>query len=93
MVVLDHVAEMVLAGVVRLAHAHRVVGQVDIAVVACSELRKGRGCERPHCNLQKSAAQSAKRAGSQEKDYLYFGILFLCRISQDRIAGFEQNIK
>jgi hypothetical protein len=40
LVVVDHVAQVVAAGVMRLAHAHRVVGQVDIAVVA-EELRHG----------------------------------------------------
>lgn len=35
LVVVDDVAEMVATAVVRLAHAHRVVRQVDVAVVAC----------------------------------------------------------
>jgi len=42
LVVVDHVAQVVAAGVMRLAHAHRVVGQVDIAVVA-EEFGHGRG--------------------------------------------------
>ena len=41
LVIVHHVAQVVAAGVVRLAHAHRVVGQVDIAVVA-EEFRHGR---------------------------------------------------
>jgi hypothetical protein len=40
LVVVYHVAQVVATGVMRLAHAHRVVGQVDIAVVA-EELRHG----------------------------------------------------
>ena len=42
LVVLDDVAQVVAAAVVGLAHAHRVVGEVDIAVVA-EELRHGCG--------------------------------------------------
>ena len=42
LVVVDDVAQVVAAGVVRLAHAHRVVREVDIAVVA-EELGHGRG--------------------------------------------------
>ena len=34
LVVVDHIAQVIAARVMRLAHAHRVVGQVDIAVVA-----------------------------------------------------------
>lgn len=34
LIVLNNVAEVVAAAVVGLAHAHRVVGEVDIAVVA-----------------------------------------------------------
>ena len=34
LVVVDYIAQVVAARVMRLAHAHRVVGQVDIAVVA-----------------------------------------------------------
>jgi hypothetical protein len=34
LVVVNHVTEVVAAAVVRLAHAHRVVREVDIAVVA-----------------------------------------------------------
>lgn len=34
LVVVDNVSDMVTTGVVGLAHAHRVVRQVDIAVVA-----------------------------------------------------------
>lgn len=34
LVVIDDVAQVVPAGVMCLAHAHRVVGEVDIAVVA-----------------------------------------------------------
>ena len=41
LVVVDDVAQVVAAGVVRLAHAHRVVREVDIAVVA-EELGHGR---------------------------------------------------
>ena len=42
LVVVDYVAEVVAAAVVRFSHAHRVVGEVDIAVVA-EELRHGDG--------------------------------------------------
>lgn len=42
LVVVDDIAQVVAAGVVRLAHAHGVVGEVDIAVVA-EELRHGGG--------------------------------------------------
>jgi len=34
LVVVDYVAQVVPAAVVRLPHAHRVVRQVDVAVVA-----------------------------------------------------------
>lgn len=48
LVVVDDIAQMVATGVVRLAHAHGVVGQVDIAVVA-EEFRhgcgRGRACQ------------------------------------------------
>ena len=40
LVVVDYIAQVVAARVMRLAHAHRVVGQVDIAVVA-EEFRHG----------------------------------------------------
>lgn len=40
LVVFDDVAEMVATGVVSFAHAHRIVGEVDIAVVA-EEFRHG----------------------------------------------------
>lgn len=42
LVVVDDVAQMVATRVMRLAHAHGVVGEVDIAVVA-KELRHGCG--------------------------------------------------
>ena len=35
MIVIDNVTEMVAATVVGFAHAHGVVREVDIAVVAC----------------------------------------------------------
>ncbi len=37
LVVVYYVSEMVSAAVVCLAHAHRVVRQVDIAIVACQD--------------------------------------------------------
>lgn len=36
LVVFDDVAQVVTTAVVSLAHAHRVVGEVDIAVIACN---------------------------------------------------------
>lgn len=42
LVVVDDIAQVVATGVVRLADAHGVVGEVDIAVVA-EELRHGCG--------------------------------------------------
>jgi hypothetical protein len=39
LVVLNHVAEMVAAGVMCLAHTHRVVREVDITVVAWSRTK------------------------------------------------------
>ena len=42
LVVVDDIAQVVATRVMRLAHAHRVVGEVDIAVVA-EELRHGCG--------------------------------------------------
>lgn len=44
LVVVDDVAQVVATRVMRLAHAHGVVGEVDIAVVA-EELRHGCGRE------------------------------------------------
>lgn len=38
LVVVDDVAQVVAAAVVGLAHAHRVMGEVDIAVIACEDL-------------------------------------------------------
>lgn len=35
LVVVHHVPQVVSTGVMRLAHAHRVVRQIDITVVAC----------------------------------------------------------
>ena len=43
LVVVDDIAQVVATRVMRLAHAHGVVGEVDIAVVA-EELRHG--CDR-----------------------------------------------
>ena len=34
LVVFDNISEVVFAGVVRFSYAHRVVGEVDIAVIA-----------------------------------------------------------
>lgn len=45
LIVFHHVAEVVAAGVMRLAHAHRVVREVHIAVVA-------------YCGVQESAGWS-----------------------------------
>ena len=42
LVIVDDVAQVVATRVMRLAHAHGVVGEVDIAVVA-EELRHGCG--------------------------------------------------
>jgi hypothetical protein len=50
LVVVDDVAQVVATRVVRLADAHRVVGQVDIAVVA-EELRHGCGHSRVVMNV------------------------------------------
>ena len=50
LVVVDHVAQVVAAGVMRLAHAHRVVGQVDIAVVA-EEFRHGGAVAIAWCSI------------------------------------------
>lgn len=34
MIIVNHITEMVSAAVVGLAHAHRVVREVDIAIIA-----------------------------------------------------------
>lgn len=54
LIVVDDVAEVVASRVMRLAHAHGVVGEVDIAVVA-EELRHGCGREVWRCRSVYSA--------------------------------------
>jgi hypothetical protein len=52
LVVVDYIAQVVAARVMRLAHAHRVVGQVDIAVVA-EELRHGGAVAVACCSIER----------------------------------------
>lgn len=35
LIVIDDVAQMITTGIMILAHTHRVVGEIDIAVIAC----------------------------------------------------------
>lgn len=65
LVVVDDIAEVVAAGVVGLPHAHRVVREVDIAIVAKDWTTRGKGV----------ALAWKTRRGRGGKGGLHFGIL------------------
>lgn len=66
LVVVNDVAEVVAAGVVGLPHAHRVVREVDIAIVAKDWTTRGKGV----------ALAWKTRRGRGGKGGLHFGILY-----------------
>ena len=91
LVVFDDVAQVILARVVRFAHAHRVMGQVDVTVVACGQRIRFPAMILGRCRysrssrlfggemrgfLQKSVVCQLGEAGIGEPlGYLYFGML------------------
>lgn len=80
LVIVDDVAQVVAARVVRLAHAHRVVREVDIAVVAEDWPGRVRACVRLEVSMWWPGGVSVfgkGRGGGKEeqKSCLHFGIL------------------
>jgi hypothetical protein len=79
LIVVDDIAEVVAAAVVSFAHAHGVVGEVDIAVVAC--VSRGLACTfackcilyiaRASHDLQKSDGESVSVSLSSEWSVTY----------------------
>lgn len=72
LVVIDYISQVVSAAVMGLSHAHRVMGEVDIAVIACVRIVSVR---LPRAavggNLQKSAQNVSLSIWSLQKDDTY----------------------
>lgn len=93
LVVVDDVSEMVLSAVMSLSHAHRVVRQVDIAVVACFAARSAR----VSAGVETGVSEGAYRRlhGKLAMNYpalweeisLHFGILAVVAGSISRMAS------
>ena len=101
LVVVDDVAQVVATRVMRLAHAHGVVGEVDIAVVA-EELRHGCGrvvwiCRSVYLGVTRLSYSARREGGSVVEGIVVEVNLELCLSSRSRSKskpiGLPQDLK